>query len=345
MAAPVDVAGMKATGPAVPLEPRVAATSTGAAAAISSQGTLVYGASPLGGRMRLALVDTGGQVRYLRQSLAPGSLQFSPNGKQVVFGAPGNLGAPGAAAEPDIQVVDIATEVSTRLRTTGNPLYVSWGADGNRILAPRSANGVIEVMNVPVDGAPESRLLAIPAAGGSVYPTRDGRALIYGAELQAGGGAALLRVRLDDSGKLDTLVLESRDRVAVYRPRVSPDGRAVAFLDRNTGDVFLHSLVGGGTLQVSDFPARIQRPVVWGADSRHLFYSGANGLNIIEVATAPALRVVSRRVKPGFPLGVSYDLSPDGKTFISFNPDDPGMQLWVAVNWLDEARRAWNKDR
>jgi hypothetical protein len=139
--------------------------------------------------------------------------------------------------------------------------------------------------------------------------------------------------------------MESQDRVAVFRPRTSPDGRAVAFVDRNSGDVFVRLLSGGGILQVSDFPARVQRAVVWGADSRHIYYSGANGLNIIEIETSPSLRVVQRQAKTGFPIGPSYDLSPDGTTFITFNPTDPGIRMWVAVNWIDEARRAWSRKK
>jgi Tol biopolymer transport system component len=341
MAAPVDVRGMKSEGPPVPLEPRVAAASTGTAVSISPQGTLVYGAAPTGGLLPLALVDTSGRVQMLSKRVQQGSLLFSPDGKRVLFGSPGQPGEPDAQ---DLQVIDINTGVSTKLRTSGNALYVSWSADGRRLYAPRSADGVVEVMNVPLDGAPEIRLVSLPAAGGgSAMATPDGRSLVYGAVFDRNGGSGILRAWIDGSEKLDTLVLESRDRIVPFRPRVSPDGRAIAFVDRNTGDVYVQSLLGGGALQVSELPSRFQRAVVWGADSRTLYYSGATGLNIIEIETSPALRVVRRMVKPGFPIGQSYDLAPDGKTFVTSSPNNSGLDIWVVVNWLDEARRVWSK--
>jgi Tol biopolymer transport system component len=151
----------------------------------------------------------------------------------------------------------------------------------------------------------------------------------------------IYRVWVDGSGRLDTLVSERRDRVVPFMPRVSPDGRFVAFIERQSGDVYVQSLSGGGALQVSSVPAGFRRPVVWGPDNR-LYYGSGNGLNIILVETSPVLRVVDRKVKPGFPVGGNYDLSPDGKTFIVVNPLSRDAGVEVAVNWLDEARRRWS---
>jgi len=57
---------------------------------------------------------------------------------------------------------------------------------------------------------------------------------------------------------------------------------------------------------------------------------------------SPALRVVDRIVKAGFPIGANYDLAPDGKTFIVLNPFSRDAGVEVAVNWLAEARRRWS---
>jgi Tol biopolymer transport system component len=345
MAAEVDVRGMRATGAPVPLEPRVVASTVGTSVILSPQGTLVYAASFGGSTFSLALVDTSGSLRLLGERMPPGGMTFSPDGRRILTGSSSDAIAAGAGATAaqEVRVLDLASKVVTRVRVSGNPLYATWNADGTRLLSPRSANGTIEVMSIPLDGGPATRLVSFRAAGGGAAELLPGgRSFIFGATLDQ-GGAAVLRVWIDGSGKVDTLVTEARDRVRAFRPRPSPNGRAVAFIERNSGDVYVQSLSGGGALQVSEAPARVLRPVAWSPDSRRLYYDGANGLNIVEIETSPTLRIVGRRAKSGFPIGMAYDLSPDGKSFITFDPGRQGLDVWVAVNWIDEARRVWRK--
>ena len=347
MAVPLDVRAMKATGVPVPLEPRVASSLTGSSVGMSAQGTLVYRAADVGGLTDLALLDTSGQVRPIRGGFhVQGALRFSPDGRRVAIGSRPNEVGDGAwsatLGEQNVQVLDLNTHLATRLRTSGHALYLSWSADGGQLVAPKRDGDTMVVMTVPLDGAAESRLAAFSAsAGGAASSTPDGRSLVYGATLP-GGANVIYRVWLDGSGRLDTLVLDRRDRIVPFMPRVSPDGRLMAFLDRTTGDVYVQSLTGGGALQVSSVTAGYRRPVVWGPDSRSLYYGGGNGLNIVHVEMSPALRVVDRIVKAGFPIGANYDLAPDGKTFIVVNPNSRDAGVEVAVNWLAEARRRWS---
>ena len=62
-------------------------------------------------------------------------------------------------------------------------------------------------------------------------------------------------------------------------------------------------------------------PVVWGADSRHLFHASAtprpsdgdplrDGMAVIELVTEPGLAVIRRRTMRGLPPNERYDLSP-----------------------------------
>jgi len=163
------------------------------------------------------------------------------------------------------------------------------------------------------------------------------------ATLDPPAGVSLLRVWTDGTGKLDTLMSEGRNRIAAFMPRVSPDGRLVAFQERLAGDVYVLPLAaGGGALQVSESPAGYQRPVLWGPDSRHLFYGAANGLNTITLDLAPSLRVAGRNIKSGFPVGPNYDLAPDGKTFVMVNPLNRVGGIQVVVNWTAQARRTWS---
>ncbi len=172
-------------------------------------------------------------------------------------------------------------------------------------------------------------------------PLPDGKSLIVLAYDVSGIG--LLRTWLDGSRPVDTLLFTARSTGLgdVWSPRVSPDGRWVAFVNSYTEDVWVRSLEGRTLLQVST-EAVHDDPVVWGPDSRHLYYAGTAGLVSIELRTTPALAVVGRRTLPRTLAGARlYDLAPDGKTFVVARTEWRPNDVVVAVNWLDEARRAW----
>jgi Tol biopolymer transport system component len=196
-------------------------------------------------------------------------------------------------------------------------------------------------MAVPLDGSAETSLVSFAARSvSSTSPLRDGRSHILVALFEGSNAAALIRVT-EGSGKIDTLVSEGRDGVSPFMPRVSPDGRLVAFQERRNGDVYVKAIDGGGVLQVSEVPAGFQRPVLWGPDSRRLYYGNANGLNTVVIETLPSLRVVRQEVKVGLALGQNYDLHPDGKTFLVVNPFSRDGDVQVTVNWLQGVRKMW----
>ena len=162
----------------------------------------------------------------------------------------------------------------------------------------------------------------------------DGKSVIV-----AGSRAGLVRRSLDVSGRVDTLVTLEKDGIRAEDPRVSPDGRWLAFIERSSYEVWVRSLTGPGLLQVS-VKGTEGNPVTWGPDSRHLYYINTEGLQVIELQTTPTLAVKNRRLIRRFPPVTDYDLSPDGQTFVVVNPIRVSSDVIVVVNWLDEARRS-----
>jgi dipeptidyl aminopeptidase/acylaminoacyl peptidase len=140
---------------------------------------------------------------------------------------------------------------------------------------------------------------------------------------------------------VDTLVSGRADGIRPEDPRISPDGRWVAFIERSSGDVWVRSLTGPALLQVS-VKATEGNPVAWGPDNRRLYYANTEGLHVIELQTAPSLGVTRRRLIGRFPSASDYDLSPDGRTFVVVMPIRSTSDVVVTVNWVDEARRAWS---
>ncbi len=357
MAVKFDAKAMKVIGTPVALEPRVTASGTGTAVALSERGTLVYrGATDLEGST-LALVDMNGEVRPLRGRFAMDTpMRFSPDGRRVVISAryddigarAGALLDAGSAAEGevnsthDVRVLDIATQVATRVRSRGNDIWMSWAFGGERLVAPVVRGDSSELWAMPLDGSAASRLVGF---GGQILESTsmapDGKAYIVLALLKPPSASSMLRVWVDGTGRVDTLMAFGTSPSRPSLPRYSPDGRLVAFQDRNGGAVHVLDLATRATLQVSEVAASYMRQVVWGPDSRHLYYVSATGLTMVEIDSSPTLRVVGRTVKTTFPNARHYDLSPDGKTFVMVNPSERGESVHVAVNWGDEVRRVW----
>jgi serine/threonine-protein kinase len=346
MAVALDVDGMATVGRPVPLEPRVTAFTTGSAVGLSEGGTLVYRPSDATSVARLELVDMSGRTTRSLQGefAAQGLLRFSPDGGRLATGIGGSglrSGRPDQRPAYDLWVIDVATGEPTRVTSNAEASAPAWTHDGKRLVYVALVNGKAELWSVPVDGSGASRLVELRGdpVSSSVHP--DGKSVIVSEITANREGIALLRVWIDGSARAETLLVERRHGgIRPTVPRVSPDGRFVAYTDYSTSAVYVRSLPGSGVLQVSVYGAN-RNPVVWGRDSRHLYYNIPLGLIEIELETTPALRVVQRRTIRGFPLSDNYDLSPDGKTFALASAIRGSADIFVAVNWADEARRAW----
>ena len=346
MAVEIDAAGMRTVGRPVPLEPRVTAFTTGSAVGLSEGGTLVYRPSDATSVARIDLVDTSGRTAKSVQGefFAQGLLRFSPDGGRLATGIGGTglrSGRPDRRPAYDLWVIDVATGEPTRVTSNSVASAPAWSHDGERLVYVALVNGKAELWSVAVDGSGASRLAELRGnpVSSSVHP--DGKSVIV-SEVSAGReGIALLRVWIDGSARAETLLVERRHGgLRPMQPRISPDGRFVAYTDYSTSAVYVRSLESSSVLQVSVYGAN-RNPVVWGRDSRHLYYNIPIGLIEITLETTPALRVSGRRTIRGFPLSDNYDLSSDGKTFALASAVRGSADIFVAVNWADEARRAW----
>jgi len=339
MAAAFDATALR-VGPTVELAPRVFTNgSIGTAVGLSEGGTLVYRAAATTATARLELVDTSGTARPVKgrfRVFEPP--RFSPDGRLVAVidsrSARPILTA-NTESQGDLWVIEVASGVATRVTSDGTASAPSWLPDGRRLVFKVAADE--ELRSVPVDGSEPPTGLGKVAGVTGAEPFPDGRSLLV-----AGWKTGLLRLWLDGSERVDTLLAASRGAgLEPESPRVSPDGRWVAFFNSFTTEAWVRSVDDRTLLQVSTEGTN-GNPVVWGRDSRHLYYVGTEGLVEIELRTVPTLAVVRRRTVSGSLTGASlYDLGPDGKTFIVARAEARPNDVIVAVNWLDEARRKW----
>jgi serine/threonine-protein kinase len=334
----LDVREMQVEGTAIELPPRVFSGPTGTAVALSEGGSLVYRSASAVSDARLELVDTTGTVtRTLPGTFGVlGTPRFSPDGRRVVLGigTDGVFGRRQGVAFSDLWVIDVGSGEPTRLTTGADATAPSWFADGERVLYAGEG-----LSSVPVGGGARSVLLELGAPLFNPTAMPDGNSVVLTMSRVAGG--ALLRAWIDGSNRVDTLVSQQAHGIRPFDPRVSPDGNWVAFFERSSSDVWVRSLTGTAMLQVS-VKGTEGNPVAWSRDSKSLYYANTEGLHVIELQTAPSLGVIRRRLIGRFPPVTDYDLSPDGRTFLVVTPVRSTSDVVVAVNWLDDARRAWS---
>jgi len=339
MAVPLDIRAMRVTGEPVMLSQRAASYETGTAVAVSPSGTVVYEDPSVGGISRLALVDDAGTTTLLRAEAARyAAPRFSKDGKRIAV-AIRSVGA-GRIDASDLSVIDVATGEATRVTRTGNATFPEWTDNDRRLVYAARIGDKQELWVTSLDAsAPPARLVDIEGLVQHGVATPDGRSVI--ASRVVGDRYELVHVTLGDHPAIDTLVTPLRGDIRARYPRVSPDGRLVAYSERNSQSVHVRRLGGTGEIQIS---AGGGCCAVWAPDSRRVFFRNADSLVMVDLQIDPTLAVVRRTARRGFPSDPSisdsdYDLAADGRTFVTLTPVSAGATVFVAVNWIDELRR------
>jgi Tol biopolymer transport system component len=325
---------MRVTGVPQQLADRVRATGFGTAVALSESGTLVA-PSPVSAVSRLIIHGATGRVAVGSETRAYQAPRFSPDGRRIAVGI-----AEGDAE--DLWLLDRVTGAASRLTRggSGSSTLQDWTPDGRALVYLRDD----KLWIARVDGSEEPRrLLTIEGrvTGASVTP--DGRSVVLTRRISASGDAVdredLVRVPIAGDGAVATL-FSSRSSGGSMRPgepRVSPDGKWVAFQERNERQVHVRSMDGTIGVQVSDTGGA---RAVWSGDGRRLFYRSSDGFVAADLQFTPTLAVLQRqRVTQFAPSDAVYDISADGKSFLVVADLEPAPPVLVTLNWAAEVRR------
>jgi serine/threonine protein kinase len=343
----IDVPAMRVVGPPARSTTRVAYGPTGTKVALSSSGVLVYGNAGTGVLERLDVVARTGGTRTLHApARIVGVPRFSRDGKRIVVGM-GTEGSTGIfrTSTSDLYTIDVATGEATRF-TESNAAGPSWFPDGERIAYLKADSGKFGLWSGRLDGsARPSKLATLEGIPYAFDLSPDGSfAVVRTAEGRSSNVGALVRVSLDGSARIDTLVVATALAAGVRpeHPRISPDGKWVSFIDRSTSEVWVRSLTDASMMMVST-SAGFDLPAVWSPDSRMLYYRSAEGTSVVALETSPRLSVARRSAMTGVLPGFAFDLSPDGTTFVVAVPTHTSGNVIVAVDWANEARREWKR--
>ena len=331
-AAPIDLKRKRLTGEPVTLVDSVAIGS----ASLSENGSLVYlRGIPLS---QLALVDmrgdrVGGSDDWRLYDFP----RISPDGRRIVVGiaAQQSIGS-------DVWVYDLASKVLSRLTSGG--FRPEWTPDGSRVAYLPTDSSRRELWWVPGDGSgPAERLYRSPNARIAEVTFAPGGDL---AVLRVEGSRSardlvLLPLTGDTSAHTTTpLVATSANEI---QPRVSSDGRWLAYASDETGDLEVYVRPfprAGGRVQVSSGGG--SEPV-WSVDGKRLFYRTGAALIAATLAYSPGLEVVSReqlfddRYKRGL-FRSRFDVHPDGKRFVMLQPASQSQEVVVVLDWVTELR-------
>jgi serine/threonine-protein kinase len=130
-------------------------------------------------------------------------------------------------------------------------------------------------------------------------------------------------------------------------PAVSPDGRWLAYASDNAGrlDVYVRPFPGGGERYVISSSGGSEP--VWARNGRELFFRSGDRFMVVDIGSGPAFTAsrprlmftIRTQTSPG---RTSYDVSPDGQTFVMTDAGEEeraAQQVTLLQNWFDELTR------
>jgi Tol biopolymer transport system component/predicted Ser/Thr protein kinase len=317
---------------------------------ISRTGTLVYLSGSGEPERSIFWLDPSGKTEPLHPT--PGfynGLQFSPDGKRLVFG----MGDP--VTVEDLWVQDLERNTSVRLTSLGgvsdSPL---WSPDGKYILFAHTPND--SIYRVHADGAGEPQLLAKVETATFLSSISPGGKRVAFA---AGNPFTTMQVSTAPlEGTADRPVLGKMEpflRASGFpMPAFSTDGRWLAYSSAETGtmETYVQPYPGpGGKVAISTgggaFP-------LWSPNAHQLFFIALNGIMVADYsATGDSFTPGKPRAWSPHPILLNYGggpfqpyaLAPDGKRFaVMLYPDGTAerhstLHLTFLLNFADELSR------
>jgi serine/threonine-protein kinase len=344
LVAPFDLGPLTITGAAVPVLEGVEVTvNVGfAILAWSPSGSLVY-AQGGGGAIDNAMirVSRDGAITQIDTAWHGefNSFAISPDGQRLAAG----LGSGGAL---NIWIKQLDRGPSTRLTFGGQDRRPFWSPDGRIVAYIRDSSNTSAVYGQPADGGGQARpLVRLDRLIQEGEWSRDGRWILVRTDNgQAGAGDILAAPASGDGAPVPVAASPYTE----LHPALSPDGRWLAYTSNESGinEVYVRAFpdARGGRWQVSNGGGSEPR---WSRNGRELFYlDGDTRLNVVQVRTVPTFAAsgstslfnASNFVVAGF--HQSYDVTPDGRSFVFVSPRRAGARGAAQLVWADH----WLKD-
>jgi serine/threonine-protein kinase len=339
VAAPFDLDRLEITGEAVPVLEGVDVRALSGFALLtwSNSGSVVYvrgsGASSDNVVVR---VDRAGAIAPVDTSWYGefNSLALSRDGRRLAVGI-------GAGGGLNIWIKQLDRGPTTRLTFGNRDRRPAWSPDGRLVAFIRDSANTSAVFARPADGAGPDRLLArLDRLVQEVAWSPDGNWVVMRTDNTMSGAGDLVGVRT--SGDSTPVPLVASDFTELH-PAVSPDGRWLAYASNESGvnEVYVRPFPGTHAVRWQVSNGGGASPA-WSPTGRELFYLDAeNRLMAAElqagstfaVAALTPLLDASGFVLDGF--HQSFDVGPDGRSFIFLSPRRLAETRGVRIVWGD----------
>jgi serine/threonine-protein kinase len=333
VAAPISLAA-RTVGRPFQLADSVVVRNADAGAALAASGTLFSLRGDT--RRELVRVTSGGTASPLlivaRKYAHP---RLSPDGRRLAYELFDQQG-------PDIWVADLTLQTVERVTRDGQSDRPEWSPDGRRLLFSAGPPAARTLWEQPADGSGPAvkRLDSTQRRVREGVYSPDGRSLVYRQDVDAGERHIYRLPLLGDSTAVPIVVGPTDNRA----PRVSPDGRWLAYISSESGrdEVYVRPLaLGGGRVAVS---AGGGSEPLWSRDGRQLFYRDGKKLLAVDFVSATPPAIGARRVLFEGPFETdvmhpNYDVYPDGSGFVMLRTSDESRRLVVELNWVAKLRQ------
>ena len=268
--------------------------------------------------------------------------RVSPDGLRVAFEGTEN-------ANGDVWIYDTLRATRSRLTTDASgeagPI---WSPNGKSIVFRSSADRR-SIFLREADGSGTAAV--VEATGFNVAPTDwtpDGRRVLYRSQDPAGRVDLWYLERASDtSTEWTPHPFLTTPAIEVYA-RISPNGRYAAYVSDESGrrEVYVQPFPAGGARTIVSTQGG--GAPVWSRDGKEIFYVTADDdLMAVQVTTdgefkvGAAVRLFKRPNLSGTTTSTAnYDVSPDGRRFITVEPADADAQrtnasprVGIVLNW------------
>jgi serine/threonine protein kinase len=326
VAQPFDTGKLEVAGDAVPLVEQVNSFNGGGALghfSASQNGVLAYISGGLANNVQLTWFDRHGTK--LGTIGTPGPLEWpslSPDESSIAFAR-----VDAAAGNIDVWIWDVAHRSESRLTSGGNNRYPVWSSNGEYIfftgrrpgaIYRKSANGtgteelVDSSPTAPMDASHDGRFLFTSSAGNiGVVPL-------------AGGRPPYPYIQSESS---------------LNRPRLSPDGRWLAYASNETGPTEVHVVSFPQPSEKKRISTTGGTDPVWSHDGRELYYYNPLDRKMMAVEIAPG-----PPFKYGLPkmlfevqmaeVNTDFSVSKDGRFLVPVRLEQERVApMTVVLNW------------
>ena len=340
VAQPFDPDHLTVSGNPIPVAPKVEyyeGKSQGNFS-VSENGVLVY-RSAFSSPSRLVWLDrTGKQVSTLGDQGKYGLARLSPDGRNVVM----YREDPADATKGDLWLVEAQRGMFSRLTFHPAPGYTAvWSPDGSH-LAVAAFAAKVQIMPANGSGTP------VNVSDEQVAMIRDwspdGHTIVV-QQQNSSTGMDVFSLPVSDNPQPLTPVLNSQfDEIL---PRLSPDGRWMAYISNESGrgEVYVVPFPGpGGRWQISNNGVAMGVPgITWSRDGKELYFRDVTGA-LMTVDVQPQ----DSEFHSGLPRQIftslggvrPMDAAPDGRILVMIQADQEiSPPITLVLNWDTELKK------